>query len=132
MGDGSMPLARFGGVSRERSPRRRARLDPVHELGEGVGGIRPLDPFAPARERRTMRPAVLLRLPEPALAQTGPIPVSAGWRFEPEGVVAKRERDPYRPGERVWVKTKNRTKARFAEESRVGEQRARPRRAAVV
>ena len=33
-----------------------------------------------------------------------------------EGVVAKRERDPYRPGERVWVKTKNRATARFAAE----------------
>jgi bifunctional non-homologous end joining protein LigD len=33
-----------------------------------------------------------------------------------EGVVAKRERDPYRPGERVWVKTKNRATARYAEE----------------
>lgn len=33
-----------------------------------------------------------------------------------EGVVAKRLRDPYRPGERQWVKTKNRTTARFAEE----------------
>jgi len=25
-----------------------------------------------------------------------------------EGIVAKRDRDPYRPGERQWVKTKNR------------------------
>ena len=33
-----------------------------------------------------------------------------------EGVVAKRERDPYRPGERGWIKTKNRATARFAEE----------------
>lgn len=33
-----------------------------------------------------------------------------------EGVVAKRERDRYRPGERLWVKTKNRNTARFAEE----------------
>ena len=33
-----------------------------------------------------------------------------------EGVVAKRERDPYRPGERLWVKTKSRATARFAEE----------------
>jgi ATP-dependent DNA ligase len=33
-----------------------------------------------------------------------------------EGVVAKRERDPYRPEDRVWVKTKNRSTARFAEE----------------
>ena len=33
-----------------------------------------------------------------------------------EGVVAKRNRDPYRPGERTWVKTKNPNTARFAEE----------------
>ena len=33
-----------------------------------------------------------------------------------KGIVAKRERDPYRPGERGWVKTKNRATARFAEE----------------
>ena len=33
-----------------------------------------------------------------------------------EGVVAKRERDPYRPAERQWVKTKNRETRRFAEE----------------
>jgi bifunctional non-homologous end joining protein LigD len=39
---------------------------------------------------------------------------SAAWR----AVVAKRLRDPYRAGERVWVKTKNRATACFAEESR--------------
>lgn len=33
-----------------------------------------------------------------------------------EGVVAKRTAGTYRPGERVWVKTKNRATARFAEE----------------
>jgi bifunctional non-homologous end joining protein LigD len=33
-----------------------------------------------------------------------------------EGVVAKRERDRYRPGERLWVKTKDRATVRFAEE----------------
>jgi ATP-dependent DNA ligase len=33
-----------------------------------------------------------------------------------EGVVAKRIRDAYRPGERTWVKTKNRSTRRFAEE----------------
>jgi bifunctional non-homologous end joining protein LigD len=33
-----------------------------------------------------------------------------------EGVVAKRERDPYRSGDWGWVKTKNRAAARFAEE----------------
>src|SRR5581483_4752535 len=33
-----------------------------------------------------------------------------------EGVVAKRLRDPYRSGERLWVKTKNRATDRFTEE----------------
>src|SRR5215207_896403 len=33
-----------------------------------------------------------------------------------EGVVAKRDGEPYRPRERQWVKTKNRATARFAEE----------------
>ena len=42
-----------------------------------------------------------------------------------EGVVAKRERDPYRPGERVWVKTKNRETACFAVEREGVGRRAR-------
>jgi ATP-dependent DNA ligase len=33
-----------------------------------------------------------------------------------EGVVAKRERESYRPGARLWVTTKNRATARFQEE----------------
>jgi bifunctional non-homologous end joining protein LigD len=33
-----------------------------------------------------------------------------------EGVVAKREQEAYRPGERIWVKVKNRETRRFAEE----------------
>jgi ATP-dependent DNA ligase len=33
-----------------------------------------------------------------------------------KAVVAKREREPYRPGARLWVKTKNRATARFQEE----------------
>ena len=33
-----------------------------------------------------------------------------------EGVVAKRARQLYRPGSRLWVKTKNRATARFQEE----------------
>jgi hypothetical protein len=40
-----------------------------------------------------------------------------------EGVAAKGERDRYRPGERLWVKTKNRAALRFAEEL-VGATRA--------
>jgi bifunctional non-homologous end joining protein LigD len=43
-----------------------------------------------------------------------------------EGIVAKRDRDPYRPGEYGWVKTKNRATARFIEErDRVGHRAAR-------
>jgi ATP-dependent DNA ligase len=43
-----------------------------------------------------------------------------------EGIVAKRDHDPYRPGEHGWVKTKNRATARFIEEpDRVGRRAAR-------
>ncbi len=35
---------------------------------------------------------------------------------ELEGVVAKRLREPYRPGERGWLKTKNRAYWRFGQE----------------
>jgi bifunctional non-homologous end joining protein LigD len=41
------------------------------------------------------------------------------------GVVAKRLRDPYRPGERRWIKTKNRQTRRFAEELAGAERRGR-------
>jgi len=43
-------------------------------------------------------------------------------------VVAKRDRGPYRPGERQWVKTKNRATARFAEERDGVGRRAATRR----
>jgi ATP-dependent DNA ligase len=33
--------------------------------------------------------------------------------WEMEGVVAKRLHDPYKPGERAWVKTKNREYRRY-------------------
>jgi ATP-dependent DNA ligase len=43
-----------------------------------------------------------------------------------EGVVAKREQDPYRPGERGWVKQKNPGWPRYAAEGEtVTRQRAR-------
>jgi len=42
-----------------------------------------------------------------------------------EGVVAKRQRDPYWAGERVWVKTKNCATARFAQERDGFDRRAR-------
>jgi bifunctional non-homologous end joining protein LigD len=48
-----------------------------------------------------------------------------------EGIVAKRERDPYRPGERVWIKTKSRATQGFAEEL-AGVQRRIDRRLLVT
>jgi bifunctional non-homologous end joining protein LigD len=45
-----------------------------------------------------------------------------------EGVVAKRERDPYRPGDRGWIKQKNPGWSRYeAERESVTRQRARVR-----
>lgn len=43
-----------------------------------------------------------------------------------EGIVAKRKTDPYRPGERRWVKIKNRAYWRFVNEREFA--RSRPRR----
>jgi ATP-dependent DNA ligase len=46
-----------------------------------------------------------------------------------EGVVAKRQSSPYRPGERGWIKTKNREYWRYPQEletaRRAGERRQR-------
>ena len=72
----------------------------------------------PYRERRLLLEALKLD------AQASAIPTFTDGEalFEAmcerglEGVVAKRERDRYRPGERLWVKTKNRAAPRFAEE----------------
>ena len=44
-----------------------------------------------------------------------------------EGIVAKPVRDPYRPGERLWVKTKDRATARFTEERDGIGRRVKPR-----
>jgi hypothetical protein len=48
-----------------------------------------------------------------------------------EGVVAKRLCDPYRPGERLWVKMKNRATTRFEEEREGLGRRARFRRSLI-
>lgn len=60
-----------------------------------------------------------LRLERPGLgvvAKDGRVLFDAVCDRGLEGVVPKRLRDPYRPGERLWVKTKNRATTRFAEE----------------
>ncbi len=49
-----------------------------------------------------------------------------------EGIVAKRSAGAYRPGERGWVKTKNRQTARFSEERDGVGRRARARALALL
>jgi bifunctional non-homologous end joining protein LigD len=74
---------------------------------------------APYSERRALLEALDLEGPRVRLVATvedGDALYAAVCERGLEGVVAKRERDPYRPGERLWVKTKNRATARFAEE----------------
>jgi bifunctional non-homologous end joining protein LigD len=73
----------------------------------------------PYRERRRLLEALKLGAPHAGLLPTftnGERLFAAVVEHGLEGVVAKREHDGYRPGERLWVKTKNRATARFAEE----------------
>jgi len=73
----------------------------------------------PYRERRALLEQLDLEGPLVRLVATfedGEALFAAVCERGLEGVVAKRERDPYRPGERQWVKTKNRATARFAQE----------------
>jgi bifunctional non-homologous end joining protein LigD len=74
---------------------------------------------SPYRERRALLEALDLEGPRVRLVATfedGEALFAAVCERGLEGVVAKRDRDPYRPGERQWMKVKNRATARFAEE----------------
>ena len=74
----------------------------------------------PYRERRQLLEALKLEPPHAGVLPTftnGETLFEAVVEHGLEGVVAKRERDRYRPGERLWVKTKNRATPRFAEET---------------
>jgi bifunctional non-homologous end joining protein LigD len=69
----------------------------------------------PYVERRALLEALELERPGVQLVATfedGSALFDAIVQLGFEGVVAKRERDPYRPGERPWVMTKNRAVAR--------------------
>src|SRR5215218_4488876 len=85
----------------------------------------------PYSERRALLEALDLEGPRVRLVATfedGEALFAAVCERGLEGVVAKRERDRYRPGERQWVKTKNRATPRFAEErNRSGRHRSAPR-----
>jgi bifunctional non-homologous end joining protein LigD len=79
------------------------------------------------RERRRLLDALTLEAPHARVLPTfpdGEALFAAMCEHGLEGVVSKRERDPYRPGERLWVKTKNRATPRFGEEL-AGATRAR-------
>jgi hypothetical protein len=86
---------------------RRARCRRITGHGAAVLGA-----AGAARDARAERPGVQLV----ATFYDGPALFDAIVELGLEGVVAKRERDPYRRGERVWVKHKNKAMARFAEE----------------
>jgi hypothetical protein len=68
----------------------------------------------PRPERRARRPA------------TGEALLGATSRQGLEGIVAKRRRDPYRPGERGWVKVKHRHHWRFGQELERAQRPGRP------
>jgi bifunctional non-homologous end joining protein LigD len=73
----------------------------------------------PYRERRQLLETLELEGPHARVVEVfedGEALFGAVCQCGVEGVVAKRDRDLYRPGERGWVKTKNRETARFAEE----------------
>jgi ATP-dependent DNA ligase len=73
----------------------------------------------PYAERRELLEAFELEGPHVRLVATfedGGALLSAVCDRGLEGVVAKRDRDPYRSGEHGWVKTKNWATARFMEE----------------
>jgi bifunctional non-homologous end joining protein LigD len=73
----------------------------------------------PYSERRALLEELELeseRVQIVATFEDGEALFAAGCERGLEGVVAKRLRDSYRPGGRHWVKTKNRSTARFAEE----------------
>jgi bifunctional non-homologous end joining protein LigD len=73
----------------------------------------------PHRERRALLEQLALEGPHVRLVATfedGRALFDGVCARASKGVVAKRAGDAYRPGERGWVKTKNRATERFAEE----------------
>jgi bifunctional non-homologous end joining protein LigD len=73
----------------------------------------------PYVERRALLEALQVEGPHVQLVATledGRAPFDVVCERGLEGVVGKRLSDPYRPGERLWLKAKNRTTRRFAEE----------------
>jgi bifunctional non-homologous end joining protein LigD len=86
----------------------------------------------PYSERRALLDELQLERRSVRLVATfddGPALFDAILEHGLEGVVAKREREAYRPDERLWVKQKNRGTARFAEEvAGVGRRRQPPSR----
>jgi bifunctional non-homologous end joining protein LigD len=85
---------------------------------------------SPHRERRALLEELDVEGPRVRLVATfedGAALFAAVCERGLEGVVAKRDRDPYRPGERGWVKVKNRETVRFAEERDGVGRRARQR-----
>ena len=84
----------------------------------------------PYAERRALLEAINLngsawRTPE--VFDDGEALLEATSRHGLEGIVAKRRRDPYRPGERGWIKTKHRHYWRFGQELELAQRGRRQR-----
>src|SRR3954453_8821772 len=76
-------------------------------------------PYSDRRDQRDLLEALEVEGPHVRVVERfddGQALFDATVRLGLEGVVAKRDRDPYRAGERLWIKTKNRGTLRFAEE----------------
>jgi bifunctional non-homologous end joining protein LigD len=75
----------------------------------------------PLSERRAALEDLQLDRPAyvPPVFDDGPALFEAACREGHEGIVAKRLRDPHKPGERGWLKIKNRAYWRFGQELRL-------------
>ena len=89
-------------------------FDVLRVEGEDAMGL----PYA---ERRRLLEALDLHAPHwrtPEAFDDGEALLEATGRLGLEGIVAKRRSEPYRPGERAWIKVKHRHYWRFGQELR--------------